>query len=477
LLPVPQQNAPQVPEHHAAWPYGPGTRLNSRREGSTAVSSESPTAAATATLWRRQLREQLAQLPPARRRGLRSFAPAAGALLQPTPFAPPDPQAFGNGPLLDLASNDYLGLSRHPAVLAAAAAELERSGLGGGASRLISGTRPVHPQLENELAAWLGRERVLLFPSGFQANLGAVSALADRHSLVLADRLIHHSLLVGAQASGARLKRFRHNDAGDLEQRLRDARRSAPQQRLLVLVESLYSMEGTSPDLPRLAALCAEHGALLLVDEAHALGVLGPGGRGLSAQLPSSLREHTLLSGTFGKAFGSGGAFLAADELLGDWLLQHCGAFRYSTALAPPLAAGALAALRLLREREAQDPDPRRQEPPAATDRAVAPPPCETLLLRARRWRDALEAAGWPKPPGDGPVLPLLVGGDAEALALQQQLEQAGLLTVAIRPPTVPEGTARLRLVLRQDLPLGTLERLLMALGPPCPRRETHASS
>ncbi len=273
------------------------------------------------------------------------------------------------------------------------------------------------------------------------------------------------------------MRRFRHNDAGDLEQRLRDARRSAPMQRLLVLVESLYSMEGTSPDLPRLAALCADHGALLLVDEAHALGVLGPGGRGLSAELPSSLREHTLLSGTFGKAFGSGGAFLAGDALLGDWLLQHCGAFRYSTALAPPLAAGALAALHLLRGRDAQDPDPRRQVPPAATDGSAAAPPCETLLERARRWRDALEAAGWPRPAGEGPVLPLLVGGDAEALALQQRLEQAGLLTVAIRPPTVPEGTARLRLVLRQDLPQGTLERLLKALGPPRPRLETHASS
>ncbi len=161
------------------------------------MSSESPAAAATAALWRRQLRQQLAQLPGARRRGLRSFAPAAGTLLQPSPCTPSDPQDIGDRPLLDLASNDYLGLSRHPAVLAAAAAELERSGLGAGASRLISGTRPVHLQLEDELAAWLGRERVLLFPSGFQANLGAVSALADRHSLVLADRLIHHSLLVG----------------------------------------------------------------------------------------------------------------------------------------------------------------------------------------------------------------------------------------------------------------------------------------
>jgi len=374
-------------------------------------------------------------------------------------------------------------------VLAAAAAELELSGLGSGASRLISGTRPVHLQLESELAAWLDRERVLLFPSGFQANLGAVSALADRHSLVLADRLIHHSLLVGVRASGSRLRRFRHNDAADLQRRLLAARSEAPERRLLVLVESLYSMEGTSPDLEAFARLCAEHGALLLVDEAHALGVLGEGGRGLSQALPAELRDHTLVSGTFGKAFGSGGAFLAGDALLGDWLLQHCGAFRYSTALAPPLAAGALAALRLLRDQpiprpipspdNSLDPPPGQGSPTAGGHPPDQPPLGGALLQRAQRWREALVAAGWPRPPGEGPVLPLLVGGDAMALELQQRLERAGLLTVAIRPPTVPEGSARLRLVLRQDLPTGTLPRLLAALGPapPEPGRSAGAAS
>jgi 8-amino-7-oxononanoate synthase len=347
-------------------------------------------------------------------------------------------------PLLDLASNDYLGLSRHPAVLAAAAAELAASGLGAGASRLVSGTRPIHHQLEEALAAWLGRERVLLFPSGFQANIAAVGALADRHSLVLADRLIHHSLLVGVRACGAQLQRFAHNNLADLEHRLVAARRAAPSRRLVVLAESLYSMEGTSPPLTELAALCAGHNAPLLVDEAHALGVLGPGGRGLA----HGLRDVALISGTFGKAFGSGGAFLAADEPVGEWLLQTCGAFRYTTALAPPLAAGALAALEHVRD-----------EPGAATAR-------QALLERAVRWREGLAAAGWPLPLGGGPILPLLVGEDGRALALQDRLQAAGLLTVAIRPPTVPPGTSRLRLVLRQDLPSGTLPRLLEALGP-----------
>ncbi|MEB3199507.1 MAG: aminotransferase class I/II-fold pyridoxal phosphate-dependent enzyme [Synechococcaceae cyanobacterium] len=347
-------------------------------------------------------------------------------------------------PLLDLASNDYLGLSRQPEVLAAAAAELQASGLGAGASRLVSGTRPVHQRLEQELAGWLGRERALLFPSGFQANLAAVAALVDRHGLVLADRLIHHSLLVGVRASGARLQRFAHNDVAQLGQRLGQARRSRPQQRLLVLVESLYSMEGSSPDLAAIAACCRRHDALLLVDEAHALGVLGPGGRGLA----HGLAEVALLCGTFGKAFGSGGAFLAGDALLADWLLQGSGAFRYTTALAPPLAAGALASLHWLRARPGEG---------------------ESLMAEARRWRQALVAAGWPPPPGEGPILSLALGEDATALALQERLERAGLLAVAIRPPTVPQGTARLRLVLRRGLPPEALEQLLQALGPgPC---------
>jgi 8-amino-7-oxononanoate synthase len=222
---------------------------------------------------------------------------------------------------------------------------------------------------------------------------------------VLADRLIHHSLLTGVRASGARLQRFRHNDLAHLEALLDAASRQQPGQRLLVLAESLYSMEGTSADVPALAALCARHGAALLLDEAHALGVLGPGGRGLG----HGLDAIALVCGTFGKAFGGGGAFLAGDALVIEWLLQFSGPFRYTTALAPPLAAGALAALEHIQglERSGQAPGP-------------------ALLARAQRWRDALAAAGWPRPPGEGPILPLLVGDDERALALQQQLEAGG---------------------------------------------------
>ena len=377
------------------------------------------------------LAADLQALPAARRRRLRSLAPAGQAAF-----------AGEERPLLDLASNDYLGLSRDPALQRAASAAIEAVGVGAGASRLISGTRPIHAELEQALGDWLGRERVLLYPSGFQANIAAVQALADRHTWVLADRLIHHSLLVGIQASGAKLRRFQHNDLADLEALLVRARRDAPQRRLLVLSESLFSMEGSSPDVAAMAELCASHGAALLLDEAHSLGVLGDGGRGLGY----GIAEISLISGTFGKAFGSGGAFLAGNATVGDWLLQHSGPFRYSTALAPPLVAAAAAGLRAIQERE---------------------PERRALLERAERWRNALEAAGWPRPGGRGPILPLMVGDDQRALTLQAQLEQAGLLSVAIRPPTVPDGTARLRLVLRHDCPTGTLSRLIQALGTP----------
>ena len=377
------------------------------------------------------LAADLQTLPAARRRRLRSLAPAGQAAF-----------AGEERPLLDLASNDYLGLSRDPALQRAASAAIEAVGVGAGASRLISGTRPIHAELEQALSDWLGRERVLLYPSGFQANIAAVQALADRHTWVLADRLIHHSLLVGIQASGAKLRRFQHNDLADLEALLVRARRDAPQRRLLVLSESLFSMEGSSPDVAAMAELCANHGAALLLDEAHSLGILGDGGRGLGY----GIAEISLISGTFGKAFGSGGAFLAGNATVGDWLLQHSGPFRYSTALAPPLVAAAAAGLRAIQERE---------------------PERRALLERAERWRNALEAAGWPRPGGSGPILPLMVGDDQRALSLQAQLEQAGLLSVAIRPPTVPDGTARLRLVLRHDCPAGTLSRLIQALGTP----------
>ena len=342
--------------------------------------------------------------------------------------------------LLDLASNDYLGLTRHPNLREAACSIMERDGVGAGASRFVTGSRLIHKDLEEDLALWLGQESVLLFPSGFQANIAAVVALADRHTTVFADRLIHHSLLMGVKASGAKLKRFAHNDLDDLEIHLKLFRKQTVHQVPLVLTESLFSMEGTSPSLQGMALLCEKYGAKLLVDEAHSLGILGSQGRGLCYGISDQI---TMVSGTFGKAFGSGGAFLATNKDMKEHLLQTSGAFRYTTALAPPLAAAAMAALQLIK---------------ANPDWGFE------LQNRADNWRSGLVDEGWDRPPGNGPILSFVIGTDEQALTMQKQLEMSGLLSVAIRPPTVPEDTARLRLVLRRDLPNGTLRRLLLAL-------------
>ncbi len=342
--------------------------------------------------------------------------------------------------LIDLASNDYLGLSQHPKVIEAAAKIMHAEGVGAGASRLVTGTRVIHKKLEEELSNWLGFEKVLLFPSGFQANLAAVNLLSNRYTPVIADRLIHHSLLIGVKTSGAKIKRFAHNDINDLERLLDDCIQKQPNRIPLVITESLFSMEGTCPKLEETADLCKQYGAMLFVDEAHAIGILGSGGRGLCNNICNPI---TMISGTFGKAFGSGGAFLATNKDLYEKLIQTSGAFRYTTALAPPLAAAALAALKLIQ---------------------ANPNWCSNLKKESILWRRELSNEGWDIPSGIGPIIPLILGSDEESLKKQNQLESNGLLTIAIRPPTVPEGTSRLRIVLRNNLPKNTLEKLMFHL-------------
>ena len=377
-------------------------------------------------------RQALERLPTALWRQERCFTLCAEGLRSDAAM-----DAAKGQPLLDFSSNDYLGLaqaatdSHGPGVVAA--------GGGAGASPLVTGLRPVHQQLREALGGWLGRERVFLFPSGFQANVSLLAAVADRRCLVVADRLCHHSLLLGVRSSGAALQRFAHNDLGDLERRLDKARRQHPERRLVVVSESLFSMEGTSPDVAGLAGLCERFGALLVLDEAHALGVLGPLGRGLGWGQPG---VHVVV-GTFGKALGSGGAMVAVDGVLGDYLLQFCGGYRYSTALAPTLTATTLTNLQRL-----PDLEPERQ----------------TLLARAETLRQRLVAMGYPRPPGHGPVVPVLVGDETMALVLQRRLEEAGLLVAAIRPPTVPRGTARLRVVLRRGQPPQAVDTLVQTL-------------
>ena len=342
--------------------------------------------------------------------------------------------------LIDLASNDYLDLTRHPSLIKAAKQTIETNGVGSGGSRFITGSRDIHRQLETNLAEWLNRDTVLLYPSGFQANLAAVLALTDRHTPVICDRLIHHSLLVGVKASGAKLIRFKHNNLSELERLLKKSRQSNPLKQPLVITESLFSMEGTTAPIKEISKLCIKYDSKLLIDEAHAFGVMGPAGRGESFGLKEPI---SIISGTFGKAFGSGGAFLATDKITGENLIQNCGAFRYTTALAPPLCASALAALNLI-----------KSNPSWGTKLKET-----SIALRER-----LSQIGWQRPVGGGPIISIILGSDKLALDYQRILEEKGLLTVAIRPPTVPEGKSRLRLVIKRNTPTDAYERLIKVL-------------
>ena len=342
--------------------------------------------------------------------------------------------------LIDLASNDYLDLARHPLLIEAARHTLETDGVGSGGSRFITGSRNIHQKLETKLAEWLDREIVLIYPSGFQANLAAVLALSDRHTPVICDRLIHHSLLVGVKASGAKLFRFKHNNLSELEKLLKKSRQNNPRKQPLVITESLFSMEGTTAPIKEISKLCIEYDSKLLIDEAHAFGVMGSAGRGESFELKEPI---SIISGTFGKAFGSGGAFLATDKITGKNLIQNCGAFRYTTALAPPLCASALAALNLI-----------ESNPNWGSE----------LKEKSIALRDRLSQVGWQRPAGEGPIISIILGSDKLAIEYQKRLEAQGLLTVAIRPPTVPEGKSRLRLVIRRNTPDQAFERLIEIL-------------
>ena len=342
--------------------------------------------------------------------------------------------------LIDLASNDYLDLARHPLLIEAARQTLDTDGVGSGGSRFITGSRNIHQQLEAQLAEWLDRDIVLLFPSGFQANLAAVMALANRHTLVICDRLVHHSLLVGVKASGAKLVRFKHNNLCELETLLKKSRQSNPHNRPLVITESLFSMEGTTAPVKKISKLCIKYDSKLLIDEAHAFGVMGSKGRGESFGIKEPI---SIITGTFGKAFGSGGAFLATDKVTGEDLIQNSGAFRYTTALAPALCAGALAALNLIKNNPSWG---------------------KKLQEKSIDLRDKLSQIGWERPLGKGPIISIILGSDELAMNYQRKLEVQGFLTVAIRPPTVPEGKSRLRLVLKRNTQVNTVERLLKVL-------------
>ncbi len=343
-----------------------------------------------------------------------------------------------NNNLIDLCSNDYLGLSRDKDVIKASYEISLSQGLGSGSSRFITGSRPIHKLLEAELAEWLNQEKVLLFPSGFQANIAAVQGLANRNSIVIADKLIHNSLLVGIKASGSKLVRFAHNDLKDLENKI--LKFNSAQKSILVIVESLYSMEGSIAPLKEITEICKKYNIQLLVDEAHALGVLGPEGKGLSFDCSGDI---TMLTGTFGKSFGSGGAFIACNSKIGEYLIQTSGAFRYTTALSPALAGGALESLQKIKNNKEWG---------------------INLLIDSRKWKkEILKNFNYPIK-GESQILSLIIGQEEKTILLQKHLEKNGFLAIAIRPPTVQVNESRIRLTIRRGLSLEILKNFTSVL-------------
>ena len=323
---------------------------------------------------------------------------------------------------LNFSSNDYLGLSQHPEVIAALIEAARQHGVGSGAAHLLGGHSSEHAALEAELAAHTGRERALLFSTGYMANLGTIAAFAGRGETVLQDRLNHASLIDGARLSGARLLRYAHADAAAAGRVLAERDDVA-----LLATDGVFSMDGDVAPLGELAPRAARARAWLLVDDAHGLGVLGAGGRGSVAAAGLDSDAVPLLVGTLGKAFGTFGAFVAGAAGTIDYLLQHARTYIYTTALPPAVAAATRVALKLAAAEEWRR---------------------ERLTQLIARWRAAAAAAGLRLGSSTTPIQPLIIGSAADAVRASAALREAGFWVAAIRPPTVPEGTARLRITL-----------------------------
>lgn len=335
-------------------------------------------------------------------------------------------------------SNDYLGLAADPRIAAAAREGIDRYGVGAGASHLILGHGTAHHELEQALARFTGQPRALLFSTGYMANLGVIGALAGRGDAVFADRLNHASLNDAALLSRAAFKRYPHNDLAALDRLLA----STPARRRLIAADAVFSMDGDIAPLPGLLALCERHDAWLYLDDAHGFGVLGERGRGTLSHCGIA-SERVIYMATLGKAAGVSGAFVAGSATLTDALVQDARTYIYTTASPPLLAHALLESLRIIEAEE---------------ERRIR------LRELIARLREGLAGLPWKLMPSDTPIQPLLVGANDAALALSARLAAEGLLVPAIRPPTVPQGTARLRISLSANHDLADVARLVDAL-------------
>jgi 8-amino-7-oxononanoate synthase len=325
-------------------------------------------------------------------------------------------------PLIAFASNDYLGLANHPAIAEAVIDAVQRFGVGAGASHLISGHHAEHARLEDDLARFVGAERALTFSTGYMANTGIVPALAGRGDAVFSDALNHACLIDGARLSRTDLHVYPHADMAALDAALR----ASPARHRLILSDAVFSMDGDLAPILELADLAERHDALLLLDDAHGFGVLGPHGEGTLAHC--GVRSDRILHmGTLGKAAGVAGAFVAGRADIVDWLVQRARTYVFTTATPPMLAAAVRASLVVIREEGWRR---------------------ERLRAHARRLRDGLASLPWRLLPAEGAIQPLIIGDNTAALQVMDALIARGYWAPAIRPPTVPEGTARLRISL-----------------------------
>lgn len=335
---------------------------------------------------------------------------------------PQGPRMWVDGKhVIGLCSNNYLGLAGHPTLLAAARGALDGEGFGSGASRHISGNMASHRHAEQALARYVAHPASVLFSSGYACNVGVVQALVDRHDVVFSDRLNHASLIDGARLSRAQVVIYEHNDMEDLERKLRTQRQRG--RGALVLTESLFSMDGDLAPVAELSALAQRYEAGLVVDEAHALGVLGPSGRGLCAQHGVTA---DVVVGTLGKSFGAQGAFAAASEEVVELIRNRARSYIFSTAPAPLMGTVAIAALRLVQEADGLR---------------------DTLRTHSVRLREGLRRLDYRVPQGDGPIIPVMVGDPVPTMELSRALFEHGVFVHGVRPPTVPAGTGRLRVV------------------------------
>lgn len=342
--------------------------------------------------------------------------------------------------VLSFCSNDYLGLAADPRLAEALARGARAYGTGSGAAHLVSGHFRPHHALEEELADFTGRERALLFSTGYMANLGAVTALCGAGDAVFEDRLNHASLLDAGLLSRARLARFAHADAAALEAKLTESRAAEK----LVVTDGVFSMDGDLAPLPALSETAARNGAWLLVDDAHGLGVIGPGGTGSVGHFGLTAAQVPVLVGTLGKGFGTFGAFVAGDEALIETLIQQARSYIYTTALPPAVAEATRVSLAIVREEGWRR---------------------EHLRTLVSRFRHGAEQLGLELMASDTPIQPLLVGDAERAVALSAALLEHGIQISAIRPPTVPEGTARLRITFSAAHTEAQVDRLLAALA------------